>query len=183
MSFTKSLLTTLGIFIVVWGAVFLNTSKYPDASASHAVASPKISKPDSIKLVGLQKAISLGDNGDQLKVLWDKFYEANSLHMAVDQEASRRAFAYYEFNNADLNDANVTIGYNTEGKDVFGYSSPPAISIKAYEQIYESNELRDTTLGWNEINEDREAHSVLEEYLIGTGGEIVNTKVYILYKW
>lgn len=181
MSFTKSILTTMGIFVVVWGAVVLNANKYPDSRVSGVAASVP-PKSDSIRLVGLQEEISLGESGDQVKELWDKFYEANGLHMAVDHETSRLAFAYYEFSEANLSDAIVTIGYNIAGKEPTGYSSAPVISLINYEKIYQNNESWDTTPAWNKIDVGRDPHSVLEEYLMGAGGEVVNTNVYVLYK-
>ncbi len=182
MSFTKSILTTIAIFTLVWGVVFLNTNQYQDSASSTAMASAKTPVHGTIKLVGLQRKVRLEENGNEVDVLWEEFYQANDLHMAVEQEASRRAYAYYEFNSADLSSASLVIGYNVEGIEIPGYSITPTISTKNYKQIYESNESWDTTPGWNQINPDRPAHSVLEEFVMGAGGEVVNTKVYILYK-
>ncbi len=182
MSLIKSLLMTFGIFIIVWGAIFLNTNKHLNSGSSDAVTTPKIAISDPIELVGPGKKIRLGDDGEQVKMLWDQFYEARNLHMAVGQEASRRVFAYYEFTDSDLGAAMVTIGYNTEGMEIPGYTSLPTISVSTFEQIYENSESWDTTPGWKEVDEDREAHSLLEEYLMGAGGEVINAKVYVLYK-
>ena len=139
----------------MWGAVFLNTDKYADSLSSGEFALSKAVESDSIEIVGIKKEIGFGDDGDQIKALWETFYEENELHMVVEQEASRRVFAYYEFTNADLSSANVIIGYNTKGEEIPGYSDPFSISIKAYDKIYQSNESWDTTAAWNKIDENR----------------------------
>jgi len=182
MSFAKSILTTFGIFLLVWGMVLVNTNKYQNVHNADAVSALGTSRSNVITLIGVRQEITLGGNGSESSALWEKFYGASDLHLSVDQEVSKRVFAYYEFKNPDLSMADLVIGYAAAAKEFDGYSISPSISTSGYEQIFESDESWDTTPGWNAIKEDREVHSVLEEYVMGVGRDVASTKAYVRYK-
>lgn len=180
MSFLNSVLTTLGIVFVVWGAVFLTTSQYSESS--NATPSPVTDVPEMIRLVGLQKDVNLKGNLDEVEAVWKSFYESSDLHISIEQNSSKRVYAYYEFSDKGVSRAKLFIGYHSKGNAVEGFSLSPRISASGYELISENNDSWDTTSGWDEINPNREASSILEEYVLGRAGERVASKVYILYQ-
>ncbi|MGI9317912.1 MAG: hypothetical protein ACR2QW_11305, partial [bacterium] len=146
-----------------------------------AIASSVTPMPDTIKLVGIQKEVNL-EGSEEINAFWEKFHAAADLHMAIDQEASKRAFAYYEFKSADMRSADLFIGYNSLELESGDYSTSRSISMNGYKSIYSSTNSWDTTPGWDLIDDRREPHSVIEEYQMGGGGEVVSTKVHVLYK-
>lgn len=189
MSLTRSLLATVAIFTLVWGAVFLNTSQYrsPD-SLSNAELSTQIGmgglaeESGFVQLVGISKDINLDQGMDEVNTLWQQFDDFTDLHMAIGTEASKTVYGYYRFKGSDLGSAQLVIGYNNRGEEIDEHSIIATVSSANYEKIFESQQSWDTTPAWSAIDTDRAVDSLLEEYTMGGGGEIVSTKVYVLYQ-
>lgn len=186
MSLSKSIVSTFAIFTLVWGTVFVNTSKYRGSDSTDTAIDDRAAInaliPDVIGLTGIRTDISLGDDTEEINAVWEKFYGSIGLHMSVAPEVSRSVYAHYRFTNQNLARAELVIGYNTMGKEIDGYSVFPPVSTMNYEQTFESFESWNTTPGWNAIDAGRVPHAVMEVYMMDGGGEVGATRVYVLYK-
>lgn len=190
MSLSKSLLTTALIFVVVWGMLIwknapLISSQNADTkqltATNTTVTNASDSATTSVTLVGIKKKVSMGSMSE-INQHWQDFYGLNELHGAIPDNTSNRVYGYYRALNDDFNDAELTVGYNSQSLPLDKFAVLETLNFKQFEPLMENSKSWDTTPAWNAIDSNKIVIAVLEEYMMGSGGSVTSTNVYVLYK-
>ena len=178
MSLGKSLAATLLIFAAVWSLAYLGSASLRAAPGAESDSA----KRTTLEIIGLSGPVDMASDQDAVDDLWQRFYDMTELHMALEQDQAARVYGYYRFDDPDTARATVTIGYDTHSRGVGGYPTLVRVSTENHELIHESTESWDTSAAWMQISDERSPHSVLEEYQMDAGGEVVATRVYVDYR-
>lgn len=195
MPLPKSLLITALIFAAVWGLVIWKNAPLMDEQIAekivitHAVTDGSTNPAAEIAtnsntpmtLVGIKKQVNLGSM-NEINQHWQDFYELNELHGAVSNQISNKIYGYYRALDDNFNRAELTIGYNSQSVPVRAFEVLDTLHIKQFSPVIENSKSWDTTPAWNAIDTSRAVMGVLEEYVMGSGGNVTSTSVYVRYE-
>lgn len=163
-------------------AVITNISTPNKRKAVVTSVSTSNKKKAVINLIGLKRTVNLKKGMNEVEQFWEDFYNHSELHRRIPANISNKVYGYYHALDENFYSAELTIGYNSHSEMVSHFEILETVKVDQFEAVIENSTSRDTTPAWDAIDQSRAVDTVLEEYVMGSDGNITATSVYVLYK-
>lgn len=205
MNLFNSILTSLVIVAIFWGAALFQTNiahafetektspvlaeevkikeakkevKKKQTSTTIAQISKADTKdPETIHIAGIHQRIELAD----IHFLWQKFSDRPELHKHL-KHRPKKVYVLYQNINKNYQQAEVTIGYDIN--ELSKFTKHYSINTSQYTALlpakkYDKKQLSEA---WGKMNHHKAKEYVLEVHTLDKAGDVITSQVFVSYK-
>lgn len=201
MNLFNSILTSLVIVAIFWGAALFQTNiahafepektsptltkevktkemvKKQKSTTIAQISKANIQKAETIHIAGIHQRIELAD----IHFLWQKFSDRPELHKHL-KHRPKKVYVLYQNINKNYQQAEVTIGYDIN--ELSKFTKHYSIDTSQYTVLlpaskYDKKQLSEA---WGKMNHHKAKEYVLEVHTLNKAGDVITSQVFVSYK-